>query len=253
MLAPVITLAVAAPLNVLLNYLLVWGPESIRLGFIGAPIATAISMTTMAITSVAYAWFTAPRDAWGGLSMEIFSDLSLNIKLGLAGTAMVASEWWCWEIVYVPISSKCPEFHRANRILVHSGLASSFLGPTALAAQSVLLTSASLTYQVPYSLAVAAAVRAGSKLTRRLARTLLLTGFRSQTSSVLSARRLPALPRAQPLLSLSVSPDSTASCSSSSATSALSPPLSVRALLTDLALTTGGEVSSRPRRMSLLS
>lgn len=106
MLAPVITLAVAAPLNVLLNYLLVWGPESIRLGFIGAPIATAISMTTMAITSVAYAWYTAPRDAWGGLSMEIFNDLSLNIKLGLAGTAMVASEWWCWEIVYVSFSRR---------------------------------------------------------------------------------------------------------------------------------------------------
>jgi MATE family multidrug resistance protein len=26
-----------------LNYLLVWGPKSIRLGFIGAPLATAIS------------------------------------------------------------------------------------------------------------------------------------------------------------------------------------------------------------------
>lgn len=50
-----------------------------------------------------------------------------------------------------------------------SGLASSFLGPTALAAQSVLLTSASLTYQVPYSLAVAAAVRAGSKSSLRSA------------------------------------------------------------------------------------
>ncbi|ORY74741.1 mate-domain-containing protein [Leucosporidium creatinivorum] len=154
MLAPVITLAVAAPLNVLLNYLLVWGPEPIRLGFIGAPIATAISMTTMAVTSVTYAWFTAPRDAWGGLSMDVFNDLSLNIKLGLAGTAMVASEWWCWEIV---------------------GLASSFLGPTALAAQSVLLTSASLTYQVPYSLAVAAAVRAGNLLGAQRPKTARVT------------------------------------------------------------------------------
>lgn len=141
MLVPVITLIVAAPLNVLLNYLLVWGPGPIRLGFIGAPLATAISMNTMAVTSIVYAYLFAPRDAWGGFSMAIFHDLGENFKLGLAGTAMVASEWWCWEIV---------------------GLASSFLGPRALAAQSVLLTSASLTYQIPYSLAVAAAVRVGS-------------------------------------------------------------------------------------------
>ncbi|KAK4052808.1 ethionine resistance protein [Microbotryomycetes sp. JL201] len=143
MVAPVITLAVAAPLNVILNYLLVWGPEPLRLGFIGAPIASALSMHCMFLTSIVYAVWFAPRDAWGGFSKDIFRNLGLNIKLGLAGTAMVASEWWCWEVV---------------------GLASSFLGPTALAAQSVLLTSASLFYQIPYSLSVAAAVRVGNLL-----------------------------------------------------------------------------------------
>jgi MATE family multidrug resistance protein len=51
--------------------------------------------------SIVYAVLFAPRDAWGGLTKEVFSDLGLNIKLGLAGSAMVASEWWCWEIVYV--------------------------------------------------------------------------------------------------------------------------------------------------------
>lgn len=56
---------------------------------------------------------------------------------------MTASEWWSWEII---------------------GLASSFLGPEALAAQSVLLTSASLFYQVPYALSVAGAVRVGNLL-----------------------------------------------------------------------------------------
>lgn len=39
--------AVTAPLNACLNYLLVWGPEPIRLGFAGAPTATAISMNVM--------------------------------------------------------------------------------------------------------------------------------------------------------------------------------------------------------------
>jgi MATE family multidrug resistance protein len=47
MTAPTIVLLVTAPMNALLNYLLVWGPDSIRLGFVGAPLATAISMNTM--------------------------------------------------------------------------------------------------------------------------------------------------------------------------------------------------------------
>lgn len=111
MLAPVLTLIVAAPLNVILNYFLVWGPESIRIGFVGAPLATAISMNSMVrpsystllpptyqaflqfVVSMIYAYFYAPRDAWGGFSWAIFHDLGINIKLGLAGTAMVASEW----------------------------------------------------------------------------------------------------------------------------------------------------------------
>lgn len=128
-------------MNVFLNWLLVWGPPATRIGFVGAPLATAISMDLMAVVAILYSYLFVPRDAWGGISMDIFSDLGINIRLGLAGTAMVASEWsaglfllssttvklmrrdrWCWEIV---------------------GLASSFLGPTALAAQSVLRMSRS--------------------------------------------------------------------------------------------------------------
>lgn len=41
--APTIVLLFVSPLNALLNWLLVWGPDSIRLGFIGAPIASVIS------------------------------------------------------------------------------------------------------------------------------------------------------------------------------------------------------------------
>ncbi|SCV69552.1 BQ2448_2572 [Microbotryum intermedium] len=163
MVAPVVTLIIAAPLNVLLNYLLVWGPESIRLGFIGAPISTAISMNVMFIVSVIYAVLRAPRDAWGGFSKEVFHDLGLNITLGLAGSAAVVSEWWSWEIV---------------------GLASSFLGPTALAAQSVLLTSASLFYQIPYALSVAAAVRAGNLLGAQRPDTARITSYATMTLAI---------------------------------------------------------------------
>ncbi|KAJ3911849.1 hypothetical protein F5877DRAFT_54838, partial [Lentinula edodes] len=51
--------------------------------------------------------------------------------------------WWAWELV---------------------GLAASLLGPTALAAQSVLLVSCSTTYQVPFSLGQPTSVRIGQLL-----------------------------------------------------------------------------------------
>src|SRR5258708_23467704 len=38
-----------------------WGPEPIALGFIGAPLATAISFNSMAISSIAYGIFFVPR------------------------------------------------------------------------------------------------------------------------------------------------------------------------------------------------
>ena len=43
-------------------------------------------------------------------------------------------------------------------------MAASLLGPVVLAAQSVLLVSASTTFQAPYALSIAAAVRVGNLL-----------------------------------------------------------------------------------------
>ncbi|GAA5877766.1 hypothetical protein JCM3774_000749 [Rhodotorula dairenensis] len=144
MVAPVLALVVAAPINIALNYFLVVGPiDSIRLGFVGAPIASCVSINLMFLTMLLYSILRAPRDAWGGWTPNVLSGLGLNVKLGLAGVGMVGSEWWSWEIV---------------------GLATSFLGPTSLAAQSVLLTSASAFYQFQYALSVAAAVRIGNLL-----------------------------------------------------------------------------------------
>ncbi|RPD65257.1 MATE efflux family protein [Lentinus tigrinus ALCF2SS1-7] len=132
-----------APVNAVLNYLLVWGPEPIRLGFIGAPIATAVSFNLIAIMSVIYGVFFVPKTAWHPLSMRCFTSLGVLVQLGLSGVGQVASEWWSWELV---------------------GLAASQLGPTALATQSVLLVSASTTYQAPFALSVASSVRIGNLL-----------------------------------------------------------------------------------------
>lgn len=141
--APTRIIVAVAPINVLLNYLLVWGPEPIRLGFIGAPIATSVSYNLVSIASVIYGVFFVEKTAWYPLSRRSFTSLGLLVQLGLGGVGQVASEWWSWELI---------------------GLAASFLGPTALATQSVLLSTCSSTFQAPFSLGIATSVRIGNLL-----------------------------------------------------------------------------------------
>ena len=96
---PTQVIFVVAPANALLNYLLVWGPEPIRLGFIGAPIASAISFNLISILSLLYGIFWVPRTAWAPFSRRTFTSLGILVQLGLAGVGQVASEWWSWELV----------------------------------------------------------------------------------------------------------------------------------------------------------
>ncbi|KAJ8073477.1 ethionine resistance protein [Marasmius tenuissimus] len=127
----------------------VWGPEPIRLGFIGAPIASAISFNLIALMSLIYGVFFVPKTAWYPISKRSFTSLATLVNLGLGGVGQTASEWWAWELV---------------------GLAASMISPVALASQSVLLVSASTTFQAPYALAVATSVRIGNLLGEQRAR-----------------------------------------------------------------------------------
>ncbi|KAL0575224.1 ethionine resistance protein [Marasmius crinis-equi] len=134
---------IVAPINAVLNYVLVWGPEPIRLGFIGAPIASAISFNLISLMSLIYGVFFVPKTAWYPISRRSFTSLATLVNLGLGGVGQTASEWWAWELV---------------------GLSASMISPVALASQSVLLVSASTTFQAPYALAVATSVRIGNLL-----------------------------------------------------------------------------------------
>ncbi|KAI3616804.1 multidrug oligosaccharidyl-lipid polysaccharide flippase [Moniliophthora roreri] len=140
---------VVAPINALLNYLLVWGPEPIRLGFIGAPIATAVSFNLISLMSIVYGVFFVPKTAWYPISRRSFTSLGTLVHLGLGGVGQTASEWWAWELI---------------------GLAASLIGPVALASQSVLLVSASTTFQAPFALGIATSVRIGNLLGEQRAR-----------------------------------------------------------------------------------
>lgn len=117
-LPPTLILILITPINLLLNYLLVSGPyPSLSLGFRGAPIATVISFNLMGILSSVYSLRLIAKANWAGFDRRVFDDLAINFRFGLSGVAIITTEWWFWEIL---------------------GIASSLLGPTALAAQSVI-------------------------------------------------------------------------------------------------------------------
>ncbi|KIO11262.1 hypothetical protein M404DRAFT_127956 [Pisolithus tinctorius Marx 270] len=137
-----------APINIFLNYLLVWGPEPFCLGFIGAPIATSISYNFVAVASVVYGVFFVPRTAWHPISVRAFTNLGYLSKLSIGGVGQLASSWWSWELVG-------PSFS---------------LGPTTLATQSVLITTSSAFFQAPYALGIATSVRIGNLLGEQNAR-----------------------------------------------------------------------------------
>ncbi|KAH7882897.1 mate-domain-containing protein [Phlebopus sp. FC_14] len=138
-----IILAVA-PVNILLNYLLVWGPAPLRLGFIGAPIATSISYNLIAIAALVYGVFYVDRTAWHPLSRKSLTSLGLLAKLSVGSIGQVVTEWWSWELV------GCTDI--------------SSLGPVPLATQSILLSTVSTCFQAPYSLGIASSVRIGNLL-----------------------------------------------------------------------------------------
>ncbi|KAK6457521.1 uncharacterized protein RJT20DRAFT_149161 [Scheffersomyces xylosifermentans] len=132
------TLFIVAPLNLLLNYLLVWN-ATFGLGFIGAPIATAVSYTIMSLVLLLYTAFIKGKDCWYGFKLqESFSQWGPMMTLSLNGTIMLLSEFIAFEILT---------------------LASSRFGTTSLASQSIVSTLATLTFQVPFAVSVAASTR----------------------------------------------------------------------------------------------
>ncbi|KAG8682231.1 hypothetical protein FRC08_015099 [Ceratobasidium sp. 394] len=101
---PTIIMLVISPLNVLFNYLLVWGPKPINIGFIGAPIASSASYTLMALVYVLYAYLFIPPTAWHPINSSSLKELPKLFKLGLSGTGQIASDWWSWEFIALAAS-----------------------------------------------------------------------------------------------------------------------------------------------------
>lgn len=133
-------LLVCAPINVVLNYLLVWD-KSIGVGFVGAPIAVVITDYLMAILSVLYVVYIDGIQCWYGWSKEAVHHWSYMAHLALSGVITIEAEWLAFEILT---------------------FAAAHLGTTELATQTILATVCVLCYQIPMSMGISASTRVGN-------------------------------------------------------------------------------------------
>lgn len=85
-----------------------------------------------------YVYFVAGRECWNGFTVRALQNWGQMIRLALPGLVMVEAECLAFEVLT---------------------LASSYLGTTPLAAQSVLSTISSITFQIPFPLSIAGSTR----------------------------------------------------------------------------------------------
>ncbi|CDK24327.1 unnamed protein product [Kuraishia capsulata CBS 1993] len=144
-------LFVCAPLNAIMNYVFVWN-SVVGLGFIGAPISVSINYWLMALGLFLYTVTSKseinPMRCWNGFQfVKAFKNWGELMSLALPSVIMIEAEFLAFEILT---------------------LMASYLGTTALAAQSVIATMSSLTYQVPFGISIACSTRIANFLGARL-------------------------------------------------------------------------------------
>lgn len=138
-------LLICAPLNALMNWYFVW---KLGWGFIGAPIAVSITENLLPVFLFLYVYFVDGYQCWGGFDRRALKNWMPMIKLALPGLVMVLAEFMAFEILT---------------------LSASWLGPTPLAAQSVLGSITGITFQIPFPMSVAASTRIANLIGATLA------------------------------------------------------------------------------------
>ncbi len=135
----------ACGLNAFLNWLLVYGHWGLpRMGAVGAGISTAITEVAMFLSLVAA--IRIYRLQRGSATFLDFARLRMKglleiVGLGLPVSLMLALEYWAFAI---------------------SSLWAGWLGETELAAHSIALNVASVTYMVPLGIGLGASARVGN-------------------------------------------------------------------------------------------
>lgn len=153
-------LLIAAPINIFINWLLVW---KLGMGFIGAPIAVAITENLLPVLLFLYVMFIDGSKCWGGFSKRALTNWWVMIRLALPGMIMVEAEWLAFEIMT---------------------LLSSRFGTEYLAAQSVLATLTTISYQIPFPMSIAASTRVANLIGAGLVDAAKVTAMVVRTSFV---------------------------------------------------------------------
>lgn len=134
------------------------------MGFIGAPLAVAITDNLLPLLLFLYVYLFAGRECWNGFTRRAFTNWGPMIRLALPGFLMVEAEVLAFELLT---------------------LASSYFGTTALAAQSVLATISSIMFQIPFPLSIASSTRIANMIGATLTDAARTTAKVSMAGAVL--------------------------------------------------------------------
>ncbi|KAJ2386099.1 ethionine resistance protein [Coemansia sp. RSA 2611] len=152
------------PVHLANNYFLVWSP-TVGFGFLGAAFANVITFWCMFIGILAYACYSKAREAWGGWSMQALRAMPQYYSLAIPSMVLMCSDWAAWELM---------------------AIAASYLGNVPLAAQTIVINTCTLTYQIPGGLSVAVGNRTGNLLGQARARRSRVASYTGLSLSAMS-------------------------------------------------------------------
>ena len=115
-------IGIGAPISIFLNWLLIYGPERVQIGYCGAAWAAVVAYNLILIILVIYAMIELPKGVWAGFSRASFQELSQNYAFGFAGVVALCSEWWgMYSVIQLEYDSKA-EVACSRRSSWHRGI-----------------------------------------------------------------------------------------------------------------------------------
>ncbi|CAG8638459.1 12048_t:CDS:2 [Dentiscutata erythropus] len=135
-------LIICCVIDACLNFMLVWY-KPLSLGFIGAPISTAITYWLMFFFLVIYTKFINGYQAWDGWSRAAFHGWKPILTLMIPGIFMICPEWWALEVI---------------------SFLAGYLGEISLASQGIITSTLSVIFPIPFGISIVASNRVGNLL-----------------------------------------------------------------------------------------
>ena len=136
---------VSAILAVSLQWALVWS-DQYSIGYVGGPLAACLVNLFMPLALSMFVVFGKGSKQWGGFSIKDTLDgkeLWKFIQLSIPGILMTSTEWFAFEAM---------------------AICAGILGTEVLAAQTVILNTATLLFTIPFGIAISTTTRVGNSL-----------------------------------------------------------------------------------------